>query len=143
MGDQRDSELLAALDGDALPSGHFGHEDHVRLAWAYLRRGDGLLASMARFTSSIRRIVRAAGQEEKYHETITCAFLVLIDQRIHAGSETCWERFRAANPDLLEWKDSILKRYYTDATLWSGEARRRFVLPDRSLFSSRPPNPGS
>jgi hypothetical protein len=44
-----------------------------------------------------------------------------------------WDEFARENPDLLVWRDGILSRYYSEATLKSDLARRVFVLPDRCL----------
>ena len=41
-----------------------------------------------------------------------------------------WEDFAAANPDLLDWPNNILKSLYREETLQSERARRFFVLPD-------------
>ena len=35
------------------------------------------------------------------------------------------------NPDLLEWKNNVLRKYYSETTLASPLARSTFVLPDR------------
>jgi hypothetical protein len=42
-----------------------------------------------------------------------------------------WEEFAARNPDLLEWKDGILGRYYRQETLKSELARSIFLFPDK------------
>jgi len=47
-----------------------------------------------------------------------------------AGGRQSWEEFVAANADLLDWQNSILKTYYREETLRSELARRVFVFPD-------------
>jgi hypothetical protein len=42
-----------------------------------------------------------------------------------------WDEFAEFNPDLLEWKNGILTRYYRDATLQSDLARNVFIFPDK------------
>jgi hypothetical protein len=42
-----------------------------------------------------------------------------------------WEEFAQANPDLLMWKNGILKRYYAEETLQSDLAKRVFIFPDK------------
>jgi len=49
-----------------------------------------------------------------------------------AGGRQSWEEFVAANPDLFDWQNSILKTYYREETLRSELARRVFVFPDRN-----------
>jgi len=36
-------------------------------------------------------------------------------------------------PDLLTWKDNILKKYYRKETLSSALARSTFLLPDKAV----------
>jgi hypothetical protein len=45
-----------------------------------------------------------------------------------------WEAFASRNPDLLDWRNSILRKYYRDATLASEDAKRQFVMPDANLY---------
>jgi hypothetical protein len=45
--------------------------------------------------------------------------------------DATWGAFERQNPDLLFWKDGVLNRYYREATLKSGLARKVFVLPDK------------
>ena len=49
-----------------------------------------------------------------------------------SGPQT-WHQFAATNPDLLNWKDNILKKYYRDETLSSDLAKRVFLFPDTAL----------
>jgi len=42
-----------------------------------------------------------------------------------------WDEFAARNPDLLNWKESILRKYYCEETLASDLARSVFLLPDK------------
>jgi hypothetical protein len=65
--------------------------------------------------------------------------LCFPDSRAHAkgGRGQSWEAFVAANPDLFDWQNSLLKTYYREETLRSELARRVFVFPDRSLRVSQ------
>ena len=75
----------------------------------------------------------AQGKPNLYHETITWAYLFLIHERIARGDGVQdWERFAEQNPDLLQWKPSILERLYSGRVLDSDLARRTFVFPDAS-----------
>ncbi len=64
-------------------------------------------------------------------ETITHAFFFLIRERMARTRAANWEEFARQNPDLLQWKDGILSRYYCEATLQSDLARSVFVFPDK------------
>ena len=128
----RDPRIRAFEAGD-VPPGGFGHREHVLVAWTYLRE-EPLLAALARFTTALRRFAAARGAPEKYHETITWAYVLLIHERLERGDRgASWDDFAAANADLLTWSGatSILARYYRDDTLRSDLARRVYVMPDR------------
>ena len=126
-----DREFVEAFESGALSAGAFHHRDHVRLAWLYLRRLPPASA-LAKFSDGLRRFAASAGKAGLYHETITCAYLLLIRERMERGGRAeSWSEFAAANADLMTWKPSILDRYYLEGTLASDLARRVFVLPDR------------
>ena len=124
-----DDELIAAFESTTLSASDFHHADHIRVGWIYLRR-HSLLEALPRFVAALRNFADAKGAHGLYHATITCAYLLLIHERmqLHPGT---FDSFRAKNEDLFAWKPSILDRYYQPETLASDEARRTFVLPDR------------
>lgn len=128
-----DHEFVRAFENCRLPAGEFHHADHVRLGWLYLRDRP-LLAALESFCAGLRRFATANGKPGLYHETITWAYLLLIhERRARLAADHTWEQFAAGNGDLLDWKNSILKKYYREETLASDFARRVFVLPDRAL----------
>ena len=125
------SDFLAAFEDGTLPEDRFHHPDHVRAAWLLLRE-EPPAAALARYSSALRRFAAAKGRTQLYHETITWAYVLLINERVQrSGGRLDWEEFAAANPDLLTWRPSVLDRYYTPETLGSDLASRAFVLPDR------------
>ena len=124
-----DDELLAALEGGALPAGAFDHAAHVRAAYLHLRRR-GFIGGMAAFRANLLDYATRHGAAGKYHETITVAFLAVIHERMHderAGEG--WPEFAARNPDLFA--RDFLERYYRRETLASPLARAIFVLEER------------
>ncbi len=128
-----DDEFLASFEDGRLADGGFHHADHVRMAFLYLRRYPAPEA-LDRFSAALARLAAAKGKPERYHETITWAFVLLIRERMaRAGRSQTWTEFQDANADLLNWNDNVLKRYYRDETLSSDLARRTFVLPDKAL----------
>jgi len=125
-----DDELLRAFESREVPADGFHHAQHVRVAWCYLRRHP-LPDALGRFRDGLRAFAAAQGSPERYHETITTAYVLLIAAALDEGGRPMsWDEFAAAYPDLLSWTPSILTRYYTETTLWSPEARRTFVAPD-------------
>jgi hypothetical protein len=126
-----DRDFLAAFEDGTLPEDSFHHRDHVRAAWLLLKEGPPA-AALDRFSSALKRFAAAKGKIGLYHETITWAYLLLINERMErCGRSLGWERFAASNPDLLTWRPSVLDGYYTPETLGSDLARRVFLLPDR------------
>jgi hypothetical protein len=126
-----DRAFLAAFEDGTLPEDRFHHHDHVRAAWLLLRE-EASAAALARFSGALKRFAVAKGRTQLYHETITWAYVLLINERVQrSGGRLDWEEFAAANPDLLTWRPSVLDRYYTSETLGSALARQVFLLPDR------------
>ena len=122
--------FIEAFEACEVPNTEFHHADHIRLAWLYLR-AHPLLAAIERFTTSLKRFAAHNGVPGLYHETITWAYLLLIHERMN--DEESFEEFRAANPELFQWKPSVLDRYYQAETLATERARNVFVMPDRQL----------
>ena len=79
----------------------------------------------------MKRLTSKLGVPDKYNETITWFFLLLIDERRAAAPGADWQRFRAANAELMRSQGTILRRYYNAQTLSSERAKRVFVLPDQ------------
>jgi len=123
-------ELIYAFESDALPCDQFHHCDHVRLAFAYLSQ-NAPLEALDKFATALRRYADARGKSQLYHETITHAYFFLIRERMARTATMDWEVFARFNPDLLQWKDGILGRYYREGTLESDLARSIFLFPDK------------
>jgi hypothetical protein len=135
--DVDDREFIERFEDGTLPEDRFHHVDHVRLAWLYLSRLP-LLQALDRYTTGLKRFAAAAGKPDRYHETITWAYLFLIHERMErAGHPRSWEEFIAANPDLEAWDGGVLGRYYRKETLDSGLARRIYLLPDGGIDRGR------
>jgi len=128
-----DTALIDGLEACSLGDGEFGHAEHMRAAWVYLRRAPFTRAA-DRFATSLRRFAEARGATGLYHETITWAFLVVINERMAMlPGNHVWREFADANPDLLDGGTAFLERFYEPDTLHSERARRVFVFPDRGV----------
>jgi hypothetical protein len=125
-------ELIQQFENGNTPAETFHHPEHVRLAFEYLCRYP-ILEALQRFPDSLKRFAAAQGKADRYHETVTWAYLLLMRERIaRADCPQTWQEFIDGNPDLLPWKDGVLATLYRQETLDSELARRTFVLPDRS-----------
>ena len=128
-----DGALVERFEAGEEPPGGFHHREHVRVAWWYLKRHP-LPEALSRFSGALKRFALARGKPGLYHETITVAFVLLINERLDgAATGETWAQFADRNQDLLTWRPSVLDRYYRPDTIASDRARRTFVLPDRLL----------
>lgn len=128
-----DAEFRRSFEALTLPAGSFSHEAHVRLAYVYLREHE-LFAALDRYRTSLRRFAKHHGAPNKYHETVTCALVVLIHERLtlmqrNQSEPVRWEAFAEGNPDLLRWLDGAFFDLYPRSILQSKLAREVFVLP--------------
>ena len=124
-------DLIAQLESCTLAEDRFHHAEHVHAAWLYLTRFPVAVA-IARFSQALRAYATSLGKASRYHETITWAYLLLVNERIRREeTHATWEQFAATHSDLLDWKESVLLRYYRKETLESDLARRVFLMPDR------------
>jgi hypothetical protein len=125
-----DEELVEAFESCQLPAEHFHHADHVRLAWIYLRQSDEEAAS-ERIAQSIRRFAAHHGKTEKYHSTMTHAWMRLVAAARRATPKLDrFQDFAARHPHLLEVR--TLGKYYSAERLESEDARAGWLEPDLS-----------
>jgi hypothetical protein len=133
-----DEGFLTALERCELPAEDFTHAAHVRAGYLHLRAG-GFDAALGRMRSAIQRYAAHLGKPGKYHETITIAYLALIQERLSEGGDAGdWASFQERNPDLFE--RDLLLRHYSRSELESDLARRTFILPRREGHTA--PTPG-
>jgi hypothetical protein len=123
-----DRQLLEQFELGTLEPFH--HTDHVHVAFAYLNHYPPAEA-LARFCQGLKHFAALRGKANRYHETVTWAYLCLIRQRMAEAGRQTWEAFAQANPDLLLWKNGVLSRYYHEDTLESERAKTVFVFPDK------------
>ena len=125
-------ELIEQFESLTLRPESFHHGEHVRLAWIYLSQYPALTA-LSKFCEGIKRFAASVGKPDRYHETITWAYLLLIHERMaKCATADSWEAFAEANGELLNWESNILKRYYREETLQSELAKRVFLFPDKA-----------
>jgi hypothetical protein len=128
---ESDSAFLQALETCVLPEASFGHAAHVRAAYLYLGAAD-FASALLRLQRTIRAYASSLGRPDRYHETITVAYLALIQQHIaQRGDGGGWDGFERDNPDLFD--RDLLLYFYSRSQLESGLARRLFLLPDRHV----------
>jgi hypothetical protein len=120
---------LAALEAGAVDPRGFTHPEHVRFAYGMLERypfGE----AVTRLSRGLKLLATNGGRPEVYHETITVAFLALINERRALSVSGNWAGFEILNRDLFD--KGCLERWYGKEQLASDLARRIFCLPSRS-----------
>jgi hypothetical protein len=126
-----DQELMDRFEDGTLPNECFHHREHVRTAFLYLTKYP-VLEALQVFSNALRRFAEAHGKPQLYHETVTWAYILLIQERLaRSGKEQNWDELARNNPDLLTWTHGTLTPYSRPDTLTSGLARAVFVFPDR------------
>lgn len=122
-----DDEFLDALEQTTLPPEAFSHAAHVRAAYLYVRRG-GFADGLVRMRQALLAYTAALGKADRYHETITVAFIALVSRHLHdRGDGGGWAGFARDNRELFT--PDLLCQYYPRELLASDVARRVFVLP--------------
>jgi hypothetical protein len=107
--------------------GGFAHREHLELAWTYLRRypideAEGVMIA------AIRHIARQHGAEQKYHETITRAWLRCVAVHKERWGAESFADFIERNPDLLDGR--LLEHFYSRKLIFGESARAVWVDPD-------------
>ena len=121
---------IEAMEAGTIDPEAFDHEAHIHVAWLYLERYP-LTDAIDRFTKALQRLTRKLGVPDKYNETISWFYMLLIEERRSASPADSWVAFRQTNSDLFSRGDNILERYYSKELIYSDRARQSFVLPNR------------
>ena len=121
------SALTQAFVARRLDPGTFHHADHVQVAFELLGAHDFIDAS-AIYARGLQAIAASAGVPERFHLTITYAFLSLIAERRAGMNAQGFSAFAAANPDVMS--ASALAGWYADSRLHCDLARAVFLMPE-------------
>jgi hypothetical protein len=121
-------ELERFVRGEMDPSG-FAHREHVQMGFELLRR-HSFIEGAYLFSRALRVMLeKGRSPPERFHHTITIAFLSLIAERLETGEYSSFAAFALTNQDLLD--KSALARWYRPERLASDIARKTFLLPDQ------------
>ena len=129
------TEELRALEVGALDPASFPHAEHLRLGYEMLCR-HSFGEAVDRFSRGLKLLAAKAGRPQVYHETITVAFLALVNERRARRGADDWDDFREHNADLLDKR--CLRKWYSAAQLASDLARRTFCLPQGAAVYKPP-----
>ena len=122
--DELMSEVMASADA-------FGHREHVHLTWLAVRR-TGKPHAIAVVSEGIRRTARYAGAPQKYHATISRAWVELVAHHVAEDPAPDFDGFAVRHSALLDKR--LLARFYRSTTLAGRPARTGWVEPDLAPF---------
>ncbi|MFG2089386.1 MULTISPECIES: hypothetical protein [unclassified Spirillospora] len=122
------AEVMASADA-------FGHRQHVHLTWLAVRRV-GMPAAIALVSDGIRRPARYAGAPQKYHATVSRAWVELVAHHTAEHDRPDFAAFAERHPALLDKR--LLTRFYRSPTLAGAQARTGWVEPDLAPFPWTP-----
>jgi hypothetical protein len=123
-----DVEMTRGLERGEIPNEGFNHGSHLHVAWVYLTESLSVQDAANKMRQTLRRLTAAAGQPQKYHETITLFWVHVLATERRATRAQHLQDVVHANPQLLE-KDFPLA-YYSAARLFSDKARASWIEPD-------------
>lgn len=127
-----DDEFLARLLDCTLPFDQWTHRAHLKTAYLLLRRHP-LPEAIGRMRGAIQAYNRAnevpEGQHSGYHETMTQAWVRLLDVALREfGSAETADAFFDQQPQLANKR--VLLFFYSRDRIMSWEAKQSFVTPD-------------
>jgi hypothetical protein len=128
----RDPELAAILPRITGPSGQFRHRQHISLAYYAVRRY-GMPDAVGKICTWIRQIAAYERAPQKYHHTVSRAWVELVAHHVAADAGCAdFDGFAERNSALLDKR--LLSRHYRSSTLAADPARRGWVEPDLLPF---------
>jgi hypothetical protein len=144
MNDQglREPGFQALFDEVMAGAERFGHRQHVHLTWLAVRR-HGTADAITVVSEGIRATARYAGAPQKYHATVSRAWVEAVGYHAAEHPTDDFGEFAEASPGLLDKR--LLSRFYSSAALASAAARSGWVEPDRDGFpwaAGSKPGPG-
>ncbi|MBL8754120.1 MAG: hypothetical protein JNK15_12540 [Planctomycetes bacterium] len=123
-------ELLAAIEAGGAGVERFGHREHLLVTFVLLVQTGDLALAALRLRAALRRFAANRGVPGKYHETLTWAWLALVDDRRRRAPSASFDELLRAFPELLDAERGALADHYDVAAITRSErARAGFVLP--------------
>ncbi len=94
-------ELIARFEGGTIAPGAFGHREHLRLAWLYLRR-HGRPEAERRLLDGLRAFAAAAGKPDKFDAALTLAWVARVETAAAAlAPDHSFDDLLLHHPELL------------------------------------------
>lgn len=105
----------------------FGHRQHLELAWRYLEQHEPQEARVL-LADAIRKVAAAHGAPDKFHATITHAWVQCVAVHRQRWGAESFDEFIERNGALLD--ATLLERHFSRRLLASAGARSAIAEPD-------------
>jgi hypothetical protein len=128
--------FMVAFENGSLSKTEWTHFRHLVMALWYLRRHERDEATSL-IRDGIQRYNQCQGNLTGYHETITLAWVAVIEEFL-SGIDLNVSLSVLAGELLSQCGDkNYLLRFYSEERLFSDEARQRWVAPDLAAIGER------
>ncbi len=107
----------------------FTHEAHLRLAWIHLHKY-GEERAIEQVCNQLKRYVKVAGAEDKYHHTLTVAAIKTVHHFMQKATSTTFKGLVEEFPRLNNNFKELLNSHYGFNIFASERAKKEFVAPD-------------
>jgi hypothetical protein len=104
----------------------FTHEDHLRMAFAYARKGGA--AAAVGGARRIQGLAERLGAPGKYHDTMTVAWARVVGHLAARSRASDFEEFLDDHPQLRN--RDLMTAHYSRGLLFGPAARAQFIEPD-------------
>ena len=125
-------KLVASFERQLLPSGAFGHPEHLTVGLWYVKN-HGVAEAVARMRTGLIRLLDGLGAADKaYHETLTVFWVQALQrflQQQPAAQDFAGSLQALGESPLMD--PAWAQRFYPPGLLESEEARSIWVAPDR------------
>jgi flavin reductase (DIM6/NTAB) family NADH-FMN oxidoreductase RutF len=134
--DLSDEDFIARFESAGFGRSDFPHAAHLRMAWIYVRHL-GVEQAAHRAAAGIRAMADAHGQSNRYHDTLTRAWVYVVGAAVTRSIDTGdFNEFILRQTELLD--KSCLLRYFSPERLSSQRARTSWLAPDLQPIPGAP-----
>jgi hypothetical protein len=129
--------FVAAFEDCSLPKERWTHGAHLLTGACYVH-GLGQAAAIEKMRACVKRYNEAVGgkntETSGYHETITIAWIKLLDGLRREAGEVGRAEFARLAVERFAGDKEVFRRYYDFDLVGSVEARRSWVEPTLARF---------
>jgi hypothetical protein len=93
--------LVSAFENASIEPARFRHREHLYVAWCYLRESS-LEDALERYVRGLRALTSALGVPEKFHATLTWAYVTLLHAAMQRSPHASFDALLAENPALVD-----------------------------------------